>query len=154
MKFSKEQAMSVPRSVKRLFPQVEQVVEAKRPVKVSVTERDCAAGKRLQADECALAKAAKRQYRADGAVIGLTSSYIIKGKRAIRFETTDAIAREITSFDRHHDFAPGDYCLSAVRPSQRRGGRKPKRPHSGSRRVKRIIHKQTVRVRQMPKGGS
>src|SRR5207302_4418443 len=97
----------LPRSIKRLFPQVEEAVDSKHRVTVQVTAKDSARGKRLKATECALAVAAKRDFKADGVVIGLSRSYIINGKKAVRFATPAHIAREIISFDRHQDFAPG-----------------------------------------------
>lgn len=100
-----------PRSIRRAFPQVEQVIDAKSPVIVHVTDKDCKNAEPLNPAECAMARAAKREFKVDAAVIGLSSSYLIKGKKAIRFNTGEAIAREIVSFDRHSDFQPGTYTL-------------------------------------------
>jgi hypothetical protein len=45
----------------------------------------------------------------------------------VRYKTSVAVGREITSFDRHHEFATGnDYLLSNVPPSSRLG-----RPRGG-----------------------
>lgn len=140
--------LKVPRALHRLFPRIKEVTDARTPVKVTVNSRDCSIGKKLQANECALAKAAKRQYSAEGAIIGMTFSYIIKGKKAIRFQTPPSVAREIVSFDRHNDFAPGEYHLAAVSPSQRMGSHT-KSGHSGSRANKRVTHERTVRVREI-----
>ena len=140
--------MSVPRSVSRLFPNVEEVRNSATSVEISVTDNDCKTGRKKAPSECALAKAAKRQYKVDGAIIGMCYSYLIKGRQATRFKTPETVAREITSFDRHHDFAPGDYKLSKCSPSIN-NGRKAK--HSGSRRVNRIVHTHTARVRVMEK---
>jgi nucleosome binding factor SPN SPT16 subunit len=85
----------LPRSVKRLFPNVDDVTDSTRRVVVTVTARDSSNGKRLKATECAMAVAAKRDFQADGVVIGLSRSYIIKGNKAIRFATPSHVAREI-----------------------------------------------------------
>lgn len=98
--------------LRKQFPQVNHVVDASTPILVSVTKKDSAAGRRKDPNQCALAKACMREQKADGAIIGLGSSYIIKGDKAIRYRTGQSIGREITSFDRHQDFAEGnDYKL-------------------------------------------
>lgn len=139
-------AQSIPRSLHRLFPKLKTIENSDKSIVVSVSSKDCALGKKLESSECALAKAVKRQYKADGAVIAMHNSYIIRGTHAIRFHTSEAVKREIVSFDRHNDFAPGDYKLSPVSPSARRGYRPDPRKRSGKEH--RIVHKKTVRVRE------
>ena len=68
-----------------------------------------------------MATAAKRQFKADAAIIGLSTSYIIKGGKATRFNTPVRIGREIVSFDRNKDFAEGSYTLIPKAKSQRLG---------------------------------
>lgn len=148
----KHPSPKLPRSVKRLFPKVATVTDATSRVSVMVTQRDSSQGKRLNATECAMARAAKRDFNADGIVIGLSRSYIIKGNKALRFATPSNVAREIISFDRHHDFAPGKYELIPVAPTQRLGESKnPDRDHGSPDRVRRV-HKGTVRVRFLDSG--
>jgi len=132
--------------LRRHFPAVEEVVDAKRPVKVIVKAIDSAAGKRKRPTECAMARAMKREFDADGVIIGLSRSYIIKGKKATRYQTPHTVARELVSFDRHHDFAPGIYSLSPISPSGSASG---SRTSSDATRThpNRIVHKRTVRVR-------
>lgn len=143
----KQQESKLPRSIRRLFPKLKYVTDSTKAVAVTVTSRDCAAGKRMVGAECALAKATRRQYNADGAVIGISFSYIIQGENAVRFTTPVTVAREIVSFDRHSDFAPGEYKLSPVSPSQRLGHAHPSGP-SSTRSPNRMVHKHTVRVRE------
>lgn len=143
----------VPRSVRRSFPQVEEVMDALRSVEVTVTSRDSSEGKKMKSTECALARAAKREYNADGMIIGLATSYIIRGKKALRFQTPPSVAREIVSFDRHHDFAPGKYSLSPKPPASRLGA--DWRSHgnsSGPKTQPAIARHATVRVRQLERG--
>jgi hypothetical protein len=137
--------------VRKLFPTVKKVVDATRPVRLEVTKADNEAGRRHDPSGCALAKACLRQLKADGAIINVSTSYVVKGDTATRYKTSETVAREITSFDRHQDFVPGkDYLLAAVSPSIRldaprnrgaeRGPHKASRPH-------RIIHKtENIRV--------
>jgi hypothetical protein len=110
---------AAPRSIRKAFPQVQYVVDADKPMIVRVRKTDCDHAVPLDPSECALAKAAKREFHADAAVIGLSTSYVIKGNTAIRFESGERVAREIVSFDRHSDFAPGTYQLSPKSPTQK-----------------------------------
>lgn len=101
----------IPHSIKRLYPNVTQIIDAKHSIKIHVNEKDCKNGEPMHSNECALAKALKREYKVDAAIVGLGASYIIKGNKATRFHTPTRIQREIVSFDRNQDFAEGDYVL-------------------------------------------
>lgn len=114
--------MSALNMVRKQFPQVKKVVDADKGVRVTVTKRDSNEGRKKSPENCALAKACVREMKADGAIINVAFSYVIKGEVATRYQTSAGIAREITSFDRHQDFAPGDdYLLSAITPCKRLG---------------------------------
>jgi hypothetical protein len=112
---------AIPRSIKRAYPNVTSIIDAKHLVKIHVSARDCKSGEAMNPSECALAKAIKREFKADAAIVGLGASYIIKGNKATRFHTPERIRREIVSFDRHSDFAEGDYVLTRKSPSVRLG---------------------------------
>ena|SRR6267378_2826458 len=131
------------------FPQVKEVEDAVKGVVVTVRQRDNVDGRKNQPTECAMARAMKREFNADGVIIGLSTSYIIKGEKAIRYETPESVGREITSFDRHHDFAPGEYGLGPVSPSRRSDTEKRPRGSGTDTRKSRIVHKETVRVRTL-----
>jgi hypothetical protein len=102
---------------------------------------------------CALAKACRRMLKVDGASIGVGYSYLVKGAKAIRFATSEAVAREVVSFDRNRDFAPGRYLLSPVSKSARLGGNGQAHGENGNghspKHTKRIIHTRTARVREL-----
>lgn len=118
--------------VRKQFPQVKKVMDAKEGVRVTVTKRDSSEGRKKIPSNCALARACVREMKADGAIINVGFSYVITGEIATRYRTSVAVGREITSFDRHQDFAPGDdYLLSAVPPSSRIGFKKTKIEKSG-----------------------
>lgn len=139
-----------PRSIRRAFPQVKTIIDAKHPVEVHVKDSDCDKAEPLNPAECALAKATKREFKADAVVIGLSSSYIIKGTKAIRFDTPQAVQREIVSFDRHQDFAPGSYKLVPKAPASRLGAQREynrKKKTGGNHKPTRKIHK-TIKVRE------
>lgn len=138
--------------LQRHFPNVTKVVDAKDSIAVSVKKGDVAAGRRNQPGSCALAKACVREFKADGALINIGFSYIIKDDLAVRYKTSVAVGREITSFDRHHDFAEGaDYLLSKVSPASRLGVHRsgPSGPKKGHQRSqpKPTVHR-TVRIRK------
>jgi hypothetical protein len=140
-----------------MFPNVEHAVDADRAIEVSVSKKDCTDAKRLSPMECALARATKRELHADGVIIGMSSSYVIKGKTAVRFHTPASVQREIVSFDRHDDFAPGDYYLPPYSPSLQLGKQKnhKRTPHDSGKNksARRKVH-MSVRVRIFPKGSS
>lgn len=119
----KKHSNSIPRSIKKMYPNVKTIIDAKHAVEITVNAKDCKSGEALNPSECALAKAVKRQFHADAAIIGLGASYIIKGSKATRFHTPERIRREIISFDRHNDFAEGSYQLTRKSPTLRLGYR-------------------------------
>ncbi len=140
-----------PRSLTRAFPQVKKVIHATEPVSVRVGKADCKEGRRLLTDDCALARAAKRQMKADGVAIRLSDSFVVKGDTAIRFKTPETVKRELVSFDRHQDFASGTYRLAAAPPNWSKPGRKHS-PGGGkvdNRDKHRVVYgnHRTVRVR-------
>ena len=147
-------AIRLPRSVKKLFPQVESCYDAKVAVDVSVSKKDCEEAVMLDPSQCALARAAKREHHVDGVVIGMTTSYLIKGNEAVRFATPMAVQKEIVSFDRHKDFAPGDYHLIPKSPSSRFGEPSHYKPdHGRNKEARRKIHK-SARIRLLDKGSA
>lgn len=158
----KRNAVKIPAALRGAFSFVEEVVDATEPIEVIVTEKDCSKDARsLDPSECAMARAVKRQFAAKGAIIGLSKSYVVMGKRAIRFSTPQSVAREITTFDRHHDFSPGEYRLSPVSPSSQFGSvrsRKSMKGGSGSSgkspadNARLIVRHRSVRVRNLPTG--
>jgi hypothetical protein len=141
----------VPRTIRRLFPNVTTCVDATTPAVIEVERRDVTAARRMEADGCAMAKAICRERKADGAAVGLTFSYIIEGNKATRYETPASVAREITSFDRSEIFEPGTYQLVPVVPSHRMGRAKPESSGSNTNRhgKRPAVHKETLNVRNM-----
>lgn len=121
-KYSGKSPNQILRRLQKSFPTVRKVVDATDSIRVSVLPEDSVKGRKGDPQSCALARACVREEKADGAVIGLSTSYVIKGKVAKRYKTSVTVSREITSFDRHHDFATGkDYILSKIAPSVRLG---------------------------------
>ncbi len=146
-----------PRSIVRLFPHVNKMQEAKRPVAIEVTATDVSRGKLKKHRECAMANAVCREWGADHAVIGMTYSYVIKGNTAVKFKTPDTVVREIVSFDRNKTFAPGGYHLGPVSPGLTQGAQAernrnkkasaPKKSTTKHDPKRRVFHKSSVGVR-------
>lgn len=106
--------------IRKHFPGVNKVVDAKESINVTVTNADVRAANKKDQTGCAMAKACLRRPGVDGAIIQISKSYIIKGDTAIRYTTSEAVAREITSFDRGASFEEGqNYKLSKVSKSNR-----------------------------------
>lgn len=115
--------------LKKLFPQVRKVEDAKDGVMIEVTKEDAKTSKRYKHSECAMAVACKRKFEVDGVLIARSISYLVKGDTAIRFNTPESVSREVTSFDRGAGFEPGVYHLA--KPQNKiewvnKGGNKPK----------------------------
>ena len=136
-----------PRSIRRAFPQVTSVVDADGSVEVHVGKKDCDTAEPLNSRECALARAAKREFKVDAAVIGISTSYLIKGTKAIRFNTPPSVAREIVSFDRHSDFQPGTYKLHPKPPTMRLGHRPGGKKKPGKKHGAKRTHHHTAKIR-------
>jgi hypothetical protein len=105
------------RIVNKHFPGVTRVEDAKKPITIEVTKEDDKNSKRKNIEECAMAVACKRAFKADGVILARSVAYLIKGTLAVRFQIPPSVAREITSFDRGAGFEPGTYQLSKPTPS-------------------------------------
>lgn len=120
--------------VRKYHPAVTKVVDAKKAATIRVTTEDCATGNSKAPNSCALAKAACREY--DGAIISLSTAYLIKGRTAVRYHVPQSISREIVSFDRSNRFEPGEYALKSISKSARLGARpypQPKKHPGGNK---------------------
>lgn len=132
--------------VNKFQPGVRRVVDAKTPVSINVSAHDCAVGASGKADECAMARALKRKF--DGAIVSKAIAYLIKGDTAYRYRVPSSVRTEIVSFDRHHDFRPGSYHLSAPCTTERLAAkRKNRKPSEAKRKTGK-----PVRRRHLPDG--
>ena len=105
--------------VQKHFPKVTKVIDAKQNLEIEVTAGDGNASKRRSHEECAMAKACKRAYHADGVIVSRTMAYLIKDTLAVRFTLPPSVTREIVAFDRGGSFGPGVYHLSVPSTSDR-----------------------------------
>lgn len=127
--------------IRAYYPGVTLVSDARKSVTLRVSKEDCAKANSKQPSACALARACKREY--DGAIISLSVAYLISGNKALRFKVPESVSREIISFDRNHNFSPGEYTLKAPSASTRLGPRRHPQPKDKGVyvRIKRRNHK-------------
>ncbi len=92
--------------VKKYFPKVNRVIDADDRIIVEVTDADSKSKAVRDHNACAMAVACKRKMHADGVIIAVSTAYIVKGKKAIRYKVPESVAREIVSFDRDSYFEP------------------------------------------------
>lgn len=108
-------------AVRKFFPKVSKVVDATQAIEINVKNRDCNSAEVKNHNECAMAKACKRQLHIDGAVISVGTAYLVKGDTATRYRIPERISREIIAFDRNGGFMPGQYKLKNPTGRQRLG---------------------------------
>lgn len=109
--------------VRKFFPNVQFVRDAKEPIEIEVTKGDSNAKAVKDHTACAMAVACKRKLKLDGVIVSRCAAYLIKDKIAMRYAVPSSVTREIVSFDRGADFAPGDYYLLPPKESQLLGQR-------------------------------
>jgi hypothetical protein len=115
------------------------VVDAKKPVTIKIGQPDILKGNTRDPAACAAAVACKRIMHAKKARVHLGRTYVLMGKKWLRFMTPMSLRTEIVSFDRGAKFAAGTYVLSPPQPSMRMGKRtgsdKDKRKGGAKRRA-------------------
>lgn len=96
------------------------VIDAKRPVALRITADDVRRADPKRPDECAAARACRRDLHAIEARVHLSRIYVRTTKdKWTRYSTPAALRSEIIAFDRGGAFAPGQYTLSPLKPSSR-----------------------------------
>ncbi len=129
------------------------VVDATKPLHISISKRDATLGKTKDPANCAAARAIVRTIAdVKGARVHLGRTYIEYPDKWVRYKTPPSLKTEIVSFDRgaKAEYTEGDYTLYAPTPSDRLGNRpKPAGKTSGGKRRPHIarIHHQIEGVR-------
>lgn len=103
--------------VRKFFPEVSKVTDARSVLHVSVTRKDSNSSTVKNHKGCAMAVACKREHALDGVVISRKRAYLVKDGKATRYELPESVSREVVSFDRNAGFAAGEYQLSVPPPS-------------------------------------
>jgi hypothetical protein len=107
--------------VQAYFPNVTSVADATKNLRVRVSKQDNQSAKVKNHKACAMAVATKRQEHADGVIVSMSSAYVVKGTKAVRYRLPQSVTREVVSFDRKAGFDPGDYHMASPDPSHKIG---------------------------------
>lgn len=113
------------------------VVDAKHPLELHITARDCNNGDPKRPETCAAARALRREHHVIDCRVHLSRTYVRQNKgNWVRYFTPMPLQREIVSFDREGTFEPGTYQLTPPSPSAKfsRGKRQGSAPKRRSRR--------------------
>ena len=121
--------------VRKFFPNVKRVTDAKTNALIEVTKADVQSKAVKNHNACAMAVACRRKFHLDGVIISRSIAYLVKGNRARRFKLNESVSREVVSFDRGAGFAPGRYELAKISPSSAMAlGGRPNRPKDSAER--------------------
>jgi hypothetical protein len=128
------------------------VLDAKKSVKLIVTEEDVKGGNPKKPNTCAVAKACMRQMHVKEVRVHLGRVYVRSNNlNWQRFITSRAMRTEVIAFDRGGRFAPGEYILKKITPAaatgKQQGSDKKTKKRSKSKGIRRAYHVVTdVRV--------
>jgi hypothetical protein len=130
------------------------VVNITKPMRLTISAKEARTGKSRAPSACAAALAAVRQVpRCTEARVHIGRIFMKVGKKWLRGKVPEALRTEIATFDRGGTFAPGEYTIRPLAPSDfptgRRIGGKDK-PRNG-KKPKRRLHV-LVGVRENGKG--
>lgn len=123
------------------------VVDATKPLHISISKRDASLGKTKDPGACAAARAIVRAIAdVKSARVHLGRTYVEYPDKWVRYKTPQGLKIEIVSFDRgtQAEYAEGDYTLYAISPTDRLGSRRKPQGKTGSatRRphIARVVH--------------
>lgn len=134
--------------VQKYFPNVKEVRDSDKPLIVNVTRRDCEKASAKMPDECAVAKSLQKKHT--GAIISMTTSYVIDEDKAVRYKTPMSVNKELVSFDRSKVFAPGEYILKAPSKHEKLGPReRPQYSKSRNKNTAKRVYHRTVGIRSI-----
>jgi hypothetical protein len=127
------------------------VIDAPRNsgISMTVTPSDIEGSRKGDPANCAAAIAGKRELKKEVHVF-LSRAYVQEDKHWVRYFTPESVSREIISFDRGSDFAPGNYEFRAPKDSERLGQYKGKSTQKNGRKAKHPRHI-TANVREWRK---
>jgi hypothetical protein len=122
------------------------VFDAKRPLVLHVTRSDIAKADRKEPNNCAIARACRRELHVVEARIHLGRTYLrLNAHNWTRYATPKAARDEIIAFDRGGSFEPGEILLAPVKHSQKLGTKrktgpktKPGKPRRSPQVVKNV----------------
>ena len=133
--------------VRRYFPEVTSVKDAKENIVIEVTDKDNKSALVRNHKACAMAVACKKKMEADGVIVSISKAYVIVGKTATRYNVSDHAVREIVSFDRNAGFHPGEYQLNAPKGTKRLGHDSGGHGSKNGNGTKKKVHRKTEGIR-------
>lgn len=110
--------MTIAQSILNDFPG-RKLVDATKPLKVTVRKGDVDKADRKSPRSCALSWAVYRENEVEEVIVYKSVAYLVYSDRIVRYELNAGIQEEIVTFDRHGTFDLGDYRLKPPRPSLR-----------------------------------
>ncbi len=132
------------------------LVDAKRPLAISVEPDDIRKSKRKDSTSCAFACAAKRSLGAKNAYFFRSTAWLEYDKKIVRYMLPASAQKEIVAFDRSRSFEPGEFRLTAPCKSQTmaavksRSEKRPGRHQPGAGKIKRRFVHRTANIRKAP----
>ena len=123
MKKAQNHSQRLVKLLRKFDPKLSRVDDAKEDLDVHITAKDVSNSIKKDMNNCALAVASKRELHPDMVIATRSRLYLIKNHKALRYDLTERIRMEITSFDRGAEFTPGTYNVKAPPPTARLGRR-------------------------------
>jgi len=114
-----------------------QVLDATKPMKITITDRDITRGDTKDPAACAAALACKRDLNATEARVHIGRTYVKINNKWTRFNTPKSMRGEIIAFDRGGTFMPGEYTLLPPHHSNKRTVPRAKKPKPRIAKIKR-----------------
>lgn len=121
------------------------VIDAKKPLKLTINKNDVAKTDRKESADCAVARACRRETHAIEARVHLGRVYLKTSAGSwTRYLTPRPLRSEIIAFDRGGQFEPGEFMLGAPTPTKtlgkRRGGTKKAKRTGKQRQKPTVVH--------------
>lgn len=95
------------------------VVDAKKPMTLTITKKDVQVGNTKDPAACAAAQCLKRMPEVEQARVHIGRTYLKMNGAWYRFKTSEALRTEIVAFDRGGTFEPGAYSIVPLSPAER-----------------------------------
>jgi hypothetical protein len=126
------------------------MIDAGKPLDITITDGDVRNGKASSPSHCAIARAVRRQRPdVENVFVFRSTVWIEEGERLIRYSLPGSLQKEIVCFDRAKKFQPGDYYLGAApnrsRNKKQKAGKHPqvadRKKRMESRKPKKRSHR-------------
>jgi hypothetical protein len=98
------------------------IIDSNNPLVLRITQRDINGASIKDPENCAVARACRRELHAIEVRVHLARTYVrLNRHNWIRYMTPRPLRDELIAFDRGGTFEPGEYQLSMLSPSNRSG---------------------------------